>query len=211
MERTIEEIVQATVEAFMNNKSFNVEIEVSGRHVHLSQNDVEKFFGKDYELTFSRPLSQPGQYLCNERINIMGSKGILKNVAILGPTRKETQVELSKSDAISIGVDAPLRSSGDINSSGSCLLTSGKNIETISQGVIVAKNHIHMSTKDANVYNIVDGNHVDVEYGTERKVVFKDVLVRVSDDFETRMHIDFDEANAIGFDRKNPNGKVVFS
>lgn len=207
----IEKIVSEIVDKYLEQNSFQVEIEVSARHVHLSNEDISKLFGEGYELTFDRALSQPGQYLCKERINIVGTKGVLTNVAILGPARNKTQVEVSKSDALATGLTAILRSSGETDGTKGCVLTTKTGSIIIEEGVIVAKNHIHVKTSDAQKFGITDGQIVSVEYESERSTVFKNVLIRVDDNFETRMHIDFDEANAICFCKNKPHGKVVIT
>ncbi|MEG2038930.1 MAG: phosphate propanoyltransferase [Oscillospiraceae bacterium] len=172
-----------------------VQIEVSARHIHLSEDDVEILFGKGYKLTPKRELSQPGQFLCEERVNLIGTKGGKKNVAILGPVRPNTQVELSQSDCIELGVLAPLRESGDTKFSGQITIEGAKGTVKLIEGVIIAKAHIHMPPKIARELGVKDKQQVMVEAFTDRPVIYKDVLVRVSDKFSYRMHIDFDEAN----------------
>lgn len=174
-------------------------IEVSAKHVHLSSEDVERLFGAGKKLTRKRDLSQPGQYLCEERVKLIGPKGsMMANVAVLGPERKKTQVELSKSDCFALGVTAPVRDSGDIAGSGSVTIEGPAGSITIPEGVIIASRHIHVPAQYAAKHGLKDGQLVDVEAITDRPVIFKDVLLRVSDKFNYRMHIDFDEANGSG-------------
>lgn len=173
-----------------------VQVEVSARHVHLSQKDLEALFGPGATLTPKRELSQPGQFLSEQRVTLVGPKGRKENVSVLGPVRKNTQVELSKSDARGLGVKAPLRESGDVAGSGSITLEGPKGSITIPEGVIVAHCHIHMTTEDARRMGVCDNQHVSVEIGGERPIVFKDVIIRVSDKYRCRMHIDTDEGNA---------------
>ena len=174
-------------------------IEVSAKHVHLSSEDVERLFGAGKKLTRKRDLSQPGQYLCEERVKLIGPKGsMMANVAVLGPERKKTQVELSKSDCFALGVSAPVRDSGDIAGSGSVTIEGPAGSITIPEGVIIASRHIHVPAQYAANHGLKDGQLVDVEAVTDRPVIFKDVLLRVSDKFNLRMHIDFDEANGSG-------------
>ncbi len=172
-------------------------VETSARHVHLSQADLDTLFGKGYQLTNKKDLSQPGQFACVERVTIVGSKRELAGVSILGPVRKDTQVELSLTDARSIGVKAPIRESGDIAGSGSCKIIGPKGEIEISEGVIAAKRHIHATPADAEKYGLKDKQIVSVEIGEgDRKITFGDVIVRVSDSYAWAMHIDTDESNA---------------
>lgn len=178
-------------------------VETSARHVHLTQQDLETLFGAGYELTKKKDLSQPGQYACNERVTIVGSKKELAGVSILGPVRKATQVELSLTDARSIGVNAPVRESGDIAGSGSCKIVGPKGEIEISEGVIAAKRHIHATTEDAKALGVENGEIVSVKIDTDgRSLVFGDVVVRVSDTYALAMHIDTDESNAAGCGRE---------
>ena len=172
-------------------------IETSARHVHVTQEALETLFGAGYELTKKKDLSQPGQFACEERVQVIGPKGSFPAVSILGPIRPATQVELSASDARSIGVAAPIRESGDIAGSGACKLVGPKGEVEISEGVIVAKRHIHATPEDAEKYGIEDKQVVSVKIETaDRSLVFGDVVVRVSPKFALAMHIDTDEANA---------------
>lgn len=178
-------------------------VETSARHVHLSQEHLEALFGKDYVLTKKKDLSQPGQYACEERVTIVGPKKELKGVSILGPVRKDTQVELSLTDARSIGVTAPVRESGDIAGSAPCKIVGPEGEIEISEGVIAAKRHIHATTADAKELGVENGQIVSVKVDTEgRSLVFGDVVVRVSDSYALAMHIDTDESNAAGCGRE---------
>lgn len=190
--------------------SNQVLVEISARHVHLSQSDLETLFGEGYELTVKKMLSQPGQYACEERVKVVGAKSEFPAVSILGPVRKETQVELSLTDARSIGVQAPVRESGDLEGSGSCKLVGPKGEIEIEKGVIAAKRHIHATTKDAEEMGIENGQIVSVEIPTAngRNLTFGDVVVRVSDSYALAMHIDTDEANAAGM-APNTMGTVI--
>ena len=172
-------------------------VETSARHVHVSEADLEVLFGKGYELTKKKDLSQPGQYACAERVDVVGPKKTLSGVSILGPTRPATQVEISLTDARSIGVAAPIRESGDIAGSGACKLVGPAGEVELTEGVIAAKRHIHMTTADAAEMGLADKDVVSVKVdGGERSIVFGDVVVRVSDKFALAMHIDTDESNA---------------
>ena len=172
-------------------------VETSARHLHVTQEVLETLFGEGYELTKKKDLSQPGQFACEERVQVIGPKSSFPAVSILGPVRPETQVELSASDARSIGVAAPCRESGDIAGSGACKLVGPKGEVEISEGVIVAKRHIHATPEDAEKFGIKDKQIVSVKIESDgRSLVFGDVIVRVSPKYALAMHIDTDESNA---------------
>ncbi len=172
-------------------------VETSARHVHVTQADLETLFGKGYELTIKKPLSQPGQFASNERVDVVGPKKTLTGVSILGPIRSATQVELSLTDARAIGVTAPIRESGDIAGSGACRLVGPKGEVELTEGVIAAKRHIHMTPADAEAFGLKDRDEVSVKIDSGgRSLIFGDVVVRVSDRFALAMHIDTDESNA---------------
>lgn len=175
-------------------------VEISARHVHVSQEDLETLFGKGYELTVKKWLSQPGQFACEERVKVIGAKGEFPAVSILGPVRPETQVELSLTDARSIGVVAPVRESGDLDGTGVCKIVGPCGEVDIAKGVIAAKRHIHTTPEDADALGLENGQIVSVEIPTanERSLVFGDVVVRVSPKYALAMHIDTDESNAAG-------------
>ena len=174
-------------------------VETSARHLHLSQKDLDMLFGEGYSLTNKKDLSQPGQFACAERVDVVGPKRTLEGVTVLGPLRKTTQIELSMTDTRSIGLDAPVRESGDIEGSAGCKLVGPKGEIELKQGVIVAKRHIHMTPEDATEFGVKDKDVVSVKIDSEgRSLVFGDVVVRVSDKFALAMHIDTDESNAAG-------------
>ena len=174
-----------------------LEIEASGRHIHLSRADVEALFGTGYQLNRVKDLSQPGQFACTERLDVVGSKKTLNGVTILGPVRSATQVELSLTDARSIGVTAPIRESGDVAGSGACRLVGPKGEVALEEGVIAAKRHIHMTPADAEAFGVKDKDVVSVRVESAgRSLVFGDTVVRVSPKFALAMHIDTDESNA---------------
>lgn len=175
-----------------------VMVETSARHVHVTEETLEILFGKGYQLTKKKDLSQPGQFACEERVQVIGPKNSFPAVSILGPTRPADQVELSASDARSIGVAAPVRESGDIAGSGACKLVGPKGEVELKEGVIVAKRHIHMTPEDAENYGVKDKQVVSVKIDSpERSLVFGDVVLRVSPKFKLAMHIDTDESNAV--------------
>ena len=177
-------------------------VETSARHVHLSKKDFEILFGNKAELTFKKELSQPGQFVSNERVAIVGPKKSIENVVILGPERSKTQVEISRTDARTLGIDAPVRVSGDVGGSGSCKLVGPEGEVDLKEGVVVVKRHIHMSPQDAKILGFEAGTDIpDVMVKVESKdrtLIFDDVSVRVDNNFKLAMHIDTDESNAAG-------------
>ncbi len=174
-------------------------VETSARHVHLTREALDILFGEGYELTNIKNLLQPGEFASNERITIVGPKSELKNVLILGPLRPVCQVELSMSDARSIGVKAPIRLSGDVAGSAGCTLVGPNGSIELQEGVIVAKRHIHITPEDASTYNVTDNEIVSVQIDNNgRSITFGDVMCRVSEKFATALHIDTDESNAAG-------------
>lgn len=174
-------------------------IETSARHVHLSKEHIDKLFGEGHELTFKKALSQPGQFACEERVTVVGEKKEIKNVSILGPARSATQVEISLTDARSIGCVAPIRESGDIAGSGACKIIGPCGEIEISEGVIAAKRHIHLTPETAKEMGVSDKQIVNVKIDSDgRKTIFGDVVIRVSEKFSPAMHIDTDESNAAG-------------
>lgn len=178
-------------------------VETSARHVHVTQEHLEILFGKGYELTKKKDLSQPGQFACEERVTVVGPKKELAGVSILGPVRPETQVELSATDARSIGISAPVKESGDIAGSGACKLIGPAGEVEISEGVIVAKRHIHLTPADAEELGVTDKQVVWVKLETpERSAILGDVVCRVSEKYARAMHIDTDESNAVGAPRE---------
>ncbi len=184
-------------------------VETSARHVHLSTADLATLFGEGYELTKKKDLSQPGQFACEERVTIVGPKKELKGVSVLGPVRKQTQVELSMTDARSIGIAAPIRESGVLEGSGACKIVGPKGEIEIKEGVIVAQRHIHATVADAEALGVKNGDIVSVKIESDgRSLVFGDVVVRVSDSYALAMHIDTDESNAAACPR-DAQGEIV--
>ena len=183
-----------------------VELEASGRHVHVTKEQALQLFG--HPLTPKRPLSQPGQYLANERVTVKGPKGALQNVAVLGPERKEAQIEISLTDGKTLGITPPVRLSGDVKGSPGAILQTEKATLAIPEGVIAAKRHIHMTPVDAARMGVKDKQEVRLQVFTERPLTFQEVTVRVSPDFATYVHLDYDEANACGF-QKGDLGRIL--
>jgi putative phosphotransacetylase len=173
-------------------------VETSARHIHVTQEHLEILFGAGAKLTHKKDLSQPGQYACEERVTIVGPKKELAGVSILGPVRPATQVELSATDARSIGIVAPIRESGDIAGSGACKIVGPCGEIEIAEGVIVAKRHIHLTPADAEELGVKDKEVVWVKLDTDgRSTIFGDVVCRVHENFARAMHIDTDESNAV--------------
>lgn len=173
-----------------------ITIEISARHVHLTEQDMATLFGEGSKLTPKRWLSQPGQFLSEERVRLEGPKRPIDNVSILGPIRSATQIELSFTDARTLGVDVPVRESGDVEGSAPMKIVGPKGSIEVKQGAIAAKRHIHFTPEDAEKYGVSNHQIVSVKVPGPRALVFNDVVVRVSDKFKTFMHIDTDEANA---------------
>ena len=174
-----------------------VPLEASGRHVHITRDQAQTLFG--HGLTPKRALSQPGQYLSNERVTVVGPKGRFENVAVLGPERKEAQVELSLTDARALGLEIPIRMSGDVVRSPGAVLEGDRGMVELTQGVIAAQRHIHFSPEEAARHGVKDGQKVRLDTLTDRPVTFQDVVVRVHPSFSAAVHLDYDEANACGF------------
>lgn len=176
-----------------------VPVGVSNRHIHLSTADLETLFGAGYELTPIKDLSQPGQFACKETLTIVGpSLRPIENVRVLGPVRKASQVEISRTDSFTLKVKPPVRESGDIAGSAPITIIGPKGVVTLKEGCIIANRHIHMSTDEGTQFGLTDGQYVDVEVNGARRTKFYDVQVRVHKDFRLEMHIDTDDANAAG-------------
>lgn len=182
-----------------NGGSDSVPVGVSNRHIHLSKEDLETLYGKGYELTPFKDLSQPGQYACKELLTIVGpSLRPIENVRVLGPVRPASQVEISRTDSYVLKVKPPVRESGDIKGSAPITIIGPKGVLTLKEGCIIANRHIHMSVEDGARFGVRDGDYVTVDVKGERRTTFYDVQVRVSDKFRLEMHVDTDDANAAG-------------
>lgn len=173
-------------------------IGVSNRHIHLSQLDLELLFGQGHNLKCQRDLSQPGQCAAFETVMLAGPKGSIEQVRVLGPVRKQTQIEISRSDTFRLGVKAPTRESGKLKGSGEITVIGPKGSIQLKEGAIIAQRHIHMTPFDAETYGVIDGQSVQVKFTGDRGVIFDNVVVRVSDKFSLEFHIDTDEANGAG-------------
>ncbi len=171
---------------------------ISARHVHVTQEHLELLFGPGHELTPIKDLTQPGQFAADERVTLVGPKGVIQRVRILGPVRKATQVEISRTDCYALGISAPVRESGDIEETPGIVIVGPYGPVKIDQGVIIAKRHIHFTPDDAKEFGVKDGQKVMVKTEGERPLVFDDVVARVREDFALDLHLDTDEANAAG-------------
>lgn len=187
--------LQSAVEAVL--KRLFIELEASGRHVHVTKEQAMVLFG--HPLTPKRSLSQPGQYLANERVTVVGPKGKFENVAVLGPEREAGQVEISLTDGRTLGILPPVRLSGNVANSPGAILRSDRGQVTLQEGVICAQRHIHMIPETAKQMGVQDKQTVKLQVFTDRPVIFDDVVVRVSEKFADFVHLDYDEANACGF------------
>ena len=183
-------------------------VETSARHVHLKQADIEILFGKGHQLTPKKELSQPGQYACEERVEVVGPKNSIKNVIVLGPARPDSQVEVSLTDARTLGINAAIRESGDIEGTEGCKLVGPCGEVELTSGVIAAKRHLHLAPADAEEIGVENKQIVKVKINGDRPLIFDDVVVRVSDKFARFMHIDTDEANAAAA-KPNIVGEVI--
>ena len=200
----IAELVKRTLleingENKVEGQEAGIPIGVSNRHIHLSQKDLEKLFGQGYELTPIKELSQPGQYACRELLTIIGpSMRPIENVRVLGPVRKTSQVEISKTDSYVLKVKPPVRESGKIEGSSPIRIVGPCGVVELDEGCIIANRHIHMSPDEAKVFGLSDGDYVDIDVNGERKTRWFDVQVRVHKDFRLEMHVDTDDANSAG-------------
>ncbi|MBO7293729.1 MAG: phosphate propanoyltransferase [Clostridia bacterium] len=206
-----EQLIAALVRKVMDGmqekgKDEGIPIGVSNRHIHLTQADVDTLFGEGYELTKIKDLKQPGQYACRETLTIVGpSMRPIEGVRVLGPVRRASQVEISRTDSFQLKVKPPVRESGDIGGSAGITIIGPRGIVTLSEGCIIANRHIHMGLADAAQYGVVDGDYVTVDATGEKRTRWYDVQVRVSPDFVLEMHVDTDDANAAGIG----NGSTV--
>ncbi|WP_338653848.1 phosphate propanoyltransferase [Lysinibacillus sp. Y5S-8] len=189
-------------------KQNEIPIGISARHIHLKQEHVEHLFGKGASLTVQKVLTQPGQFAANETVQVVGPKGSITNVRILGPARTLTQVEISHTDAITLGIQPPLRESGDIEGSASCTLVGPRGSFVLQEGVIIAQAHIHMTPDDAQYLGVQNGQFVSVKVQGRRPITFEQVKIRVAHHYQLEMHIDTDEANA-GFIQQGVTGTLI--
>ncbi|CUX22464.1 Phosphate propanoyltransferase [Clostridium sp. C105KSO15] len=205
---SIDTIVDTVVSRIQKVMDQSFEIEASGRHIHLNREAIDTLFHEGYQLHPTKYLSQPGEFASEERVSIEGPKGTIHDVIVLGPERKNCQVEVSLTDARSLGVNAPVQLSGNIENTPGIIVRNGSKSIVLDRGVIVAKRHIHVKDTDAEKLGVKDHESVSVRVYSKRPLIFEDVMVRISPKFETYMHIDYDEANACGHS-KGVRGCIV--
>lgn len=199
MDNLLHDIIEEVVRR-VKDEAF-IEVEASGRHVHLTQEHIDILFGEGHELTKIKDLSQPGQYACKERVTISGPRGNIDNVVVLGPPRNATQVEVSFTDALILGSIPPVKLSGDLENTAEITISTDRAAIALNKGLMVAKRHIHMSSQDSEKFGVQNNDSVRVKVLGKRPLIFDDVVVRISDNYRTYMHIDYDEANACGFSK----------
>lgn len=189
-------LVTQAVQAQLRLQGRQVPVGISMRHIHLSRREVDALFGRTYQLTPLRPLSQPGQFACQECLDVIGPKGVLHKVRILGPERPQAQVELAQTDCRTIGIKAPVRASGNVEGTPGVLLQGPRGVLSLSQGVIIADRHLHMSTAQAAAFHLKDGDTVRIQIDGGKPGILDGVLVRAGDRYELDLHLDTDDANA---------------
>lgn len=195
-EELIRLVTSRVIEKIKEYDLHKIPIGVSNRHVHVSREDLDTLYGKGFELTIKSSLKQPGQFASNETVTIQGPKGEFERVRILGPVRNQSQIEISKTDSFRLGIRPPIRESGDLSGTPGLTMIGPKGSVSLSGGAIIALRHIHMTPGQASALGVKDKDIVEVETFGERRGVFGDVLIRVSDQFSLEMHVDVDEANA---------------
>jgi putative phosphotransacetylase len=196
-EELVQLIKEATIRALAKTQTkLEVPIAVSNRHIHLSKEHVERLFGRNYQLNKLKDLSQPGQFACKETVTLIGPKGKIEKVRVLGPARGDTQIEVSLFDGYTLGITPPIKDSGDIEGTPSVIIQGPRGQLTVPKGLICAARHIHMNRDDASFFNVTNGQRVQVKVTGQRGVIFDNVLIRVSPKYKLEMHIDVDEANA---------------
>lgn len=193
-------ISQLDTTTFSSSSNGEIPVGISNRHIHLSKADLETLFGVGYELTPAKELSQPGQYACKETLTLVGpSMRAIEGVRVLGPLRKESQVEISMTDSYTLKVKPPVRESGKIAGSAPITIVGPKGVVSLKEGCIIANRHIHMSPSDAAVFGVKDGDYIDIDaFSGTRKTRWFDVQIRVNENFRLEMHVDTDDANAVG-------------
>jgi Propanediol utilization protein len=190
-------------------KQLQVTIEGSGRHIHVTKECLEILFGEGFELEPKKYLSQPGEFASNSKVDVVGPKGTIKGVSILGPCRKFTQIELSFTDARVLGVEAPIRESGNIAGSAAVTLVGPAGKAELTEGAIIAKRHLHITPADAEEFGIKDKDIIQIKVGGERSLIFDEVVARVSEKYATAVHVDYDEVNAAALFGDNAVGTVL--
>lgn len=202
-------LAQSGLAAKCDPEGQDIPVEISARHVHLTREAMNVLFGEGSELTWKRDLSQPGQFLAEERIKLVTERGQIASVGILGPLRRENQVELSLTDARTLGVKAPICLSGELDGAADVILVGPKGVVTACGSVMIAKAHVHMTPEDARQYGVEHGERVSIRLGSDRTITLNDVIVRVSADYRLAVHIDYDEANAAHLTGGHIVGKLL--
>ncbi|MFI3618645.1 phosphate propanoyltransferase [Enterococcus avium] len=197
-------IAERLLHQISEKKSVNKQIPVgiSNRHIHLCQQDIESLFGKGFNLVPKKYLSQPGQFASDQTVSVVGVKGSIHNVRVLGPERQESQLEISRTDSFQLGVHAPINESGNLTNAGSAFIVGPKGSIQLKENIIIAKRHIHMTPEDAKRFEVTQGQTVSVKTIGERATIFGETIIRISDDFSLECHLDMDEANAAGLSNK---------
>lgn len=198
-----QQVLQQIKKTHTQSENKQIPVGISNRHLHLSQQDLETLFGAGAELTPKNYLSQPGQFAAKQTVAVVGTKGTIHNVRVLGPVRSVSQLEISRTDSFQLGIKAPINESGNLEKAGAALIVGPKGTVHLTQHVIIAKRHIHMSPEDAKRFGVVQGEAVAIKTMGERPAVFYDTLVRISDQFQLECHLDMDEANAAGLGNQN--------
>jgi putative phosphotransacetylase len=178
-----------------------IPVEISARHIHLSKQDLEKLFGKNYQLKISKQLTQPSDFACQETVTIKADKGIIENVRVMGPVREKTQVEISLTDAFKLGVKPPVRLSGDLKNSSPITILGLAGEVSLKEGLIIAKRHIHCSKEEAKEFGFKNGQTVSVKISGERETTFHNITARIGEKYKLCLHLDTDEGNSAGIDR----------
>jgi len=208
IQEVVKEVVNRVAGTPAPQELFSVPIGVSARHIHVCQAHLEELFGRGYQLKVFKDLTQPGQYAAEEQVTLVGPKGVLQKVRILGPCRSKTQIEVSQTDAYALGIgNVPTRDSGDLENSPGIIICGPNGAVTVKEGVVIAKRHIHLIPEQAAQYGLVDKDLVKVKIDNERGITFDNVLIRVNDQYAMDFHLDFDEANACGA-KTGMQGKV---
>lgn len=195
-EQVISQLQQMAKVAPVDHRNKKIPLGISNRHVHISAEDLATLFGKGAQLTKLRDLSQPGQFVSEQMVTLVGPKGVIEKVRVLGPVRKKTQVEISISDCFKLGVKAPIRDSGDLEGSAPITVVGPVGSVTLPEGCIIAARHIHLHPADAEIFGLKDGDRVNVKCSGPRGIIFTEVLARVNENYRLEMHLDVDEANA---------------
>lgn len=201
--KLIEELSGRAVNTAADKQDMSIPVGISNRHIHLCQSDIDQLFGIGYELTVQKWLSQPGQFAAKEIVTLVGTKGSINKVRVLGPARSKSQVEISKTDSLKLGVVAPISESGKLDQAGAITVVGPKGMLELKQNVIIAKRHIHMHPNDAAKHGVIDGELVAIKTDGDRGLIFNKTMIRVDENFKLECHLDTDEANAAGLTNRS--------